>query len=174
MMETYCGFNPEKPCAQNLAERLAQCAKCIKLAACGYAKSITLKMVKEATEESTLNIQEIARNCKSFAEFHQVMAEKCDKLHRESEPDDKLFKESESVEPQKPNRLSPHGRILNLPQLARQSMTFSDFNERAEQAEQTEPMFKSSNDEPTNLLQLARTCLDFNEYRERAKWAEER
>ena len=90
-----------------------------------------MRMVKNALEEpqaKPTNLYEIASTCHSFTEFHQ----KTDKLHRE--PDDKFFKapqEDSCDEPQRPTRLN---RNVNLLQIARSSMQFGEFHERAKRA----------------------------------------
>jgi hypothetical protein len=164
---TYCGCNPDLPSPQSLTERLAICVTCVKAATCFYPQSITLKMVKSATEESTLDIQEIARNCKSFVEFHQAMTEKCDKLHREPDTD-KFYKEPQGelpYEPQRPNRMQSTEQQRSLRDIARDSMTFSDYHERATENDKLPPI----KEKKQGLWEIARGSMTFNDYHAKAE-----
>lgn len=137
---TPCGYEytpnmPDAPSSQTLQERLSECSVCIKMSTCGYPKSISLKMVKNAIEEpqaKPTNLYEIASTCHSFAEFTQ----KADKLDR-TQDDDKFFKalqEDSCDEPQQSTRLNRNVEPVNLYQIARSCLGFGEFRSKAERA----------------------------------------
>jgi len=130
-MNNLCGCRPELLSSRTVEENFADCRICGIKTTCPYPREALLKMAKSAIEEdSSENLQDLARQSASFSAFHEKTTRKQDKLDREPS-NDHNFSFHEHVEKQEPQFRRPNKNV-NLQALARESLYFGEFHAKTQ------------------------------------------
>jgi hypothetical protein len=115
MATSLIGCSKAELASRTIEENLALCAQCGILSTCPYPASVTTKMVKSATEEKP-NLKKQASESATFAEFHGK--------HTQNIPRNTL---QETFTKRQTSRRTKK----NLKEIARDSLSFTDYRNRA-------------------------------------------
>ena len=110
-------------------------------------------------EESTENLQDVARSSRDFADFHNKISQKQDRVDPPQNAKDVAVRDHYLL------HREPEGTQKNLRQIVQESMTFSDFHERATENDKLPPI----KEKKQNLQELARGSMTFNDYHAKAE-----